>query len=315
MDTMKIVIAGGTGFIGQAMIQRYLLAHHDIIVIGRNQAKIRATFDQKVTAITWKTLKDRAQDIENADVIINLSGAGIGDARWTAERKAEILNSRINPTSALVELCSQWGHNSPPLFNASAVGVYGLEPNSEHGLPPAMDEETPLDFNAHVEDFLDFVGRQWEMTTWPAREAGVRVVNMRFGVVLGKNGGVLSKLKLPFLIGLGGKLGTGKQAFSWVALPDLLRAIDFLLAHPDISGPVNIVAPGCVTQEQFAHALAKTLHRPAVISTPKFMLELAFGQMAEELLLGGQHVVPTRLQKQGFKFEYPDIKSALHASC
>lgn len=312
---MKIVIAGGTGFIGRAMIQRYLLAHHEIIVIGRSQAKIRSIFDQKIKAITWKNLQDHAKDIETADVIINLSGAGIGDARWTAERKAEILNSRINPTTAIVELCSQWGPHSPPLFNASAVGVYGLEPSSENGLPPALDEETALDFNAHVEDFVDFVARQWEMATWPAREAGVRVVNMRFGVVLGKDGGVLSKLKLPFLFGLGGKLGTGKQAFSWVALPDLLRAIDFLLAHPNITGPVNIVAPGCVTQEQFAHALARTLHRPAIIPTPKFMLELAFGQMAEELLLSGQHVVPTLLQKQGFKFEYPDIKSALHTSC
>lgn len=178
-------------------------------------------------------------------------------------------------------------------------------------MPPALDENTTIDFNA-APDFLAKVGRQWEMATFSARDAGVRVVNMRFGVVLGNNGGVLSKLKLPYSLGLGGRLGSGQQPFPWIALPDLLNAIDFIFANKQLQGAINFVAPQSITQQQFSQALATAMHRPALLSTPTFLIKILLGEMGETLLLNGQHVEPRVLLAAGFKFEYPDINSILH---
>lgn len=308
---MKIIVAGGTGFIGQALIKKHLAANHSCVVIGRSEAKINKIFDAKVTAITWEQVPTQGlNEIKTADLIINLAGASIGEKRWTPARKDEILESRITPTRTLAELCAKLGKNSPPLFNASAVGVYGLQPSAPQGLPPAIDERQPTPFE-NPPDFLAEIGTAWELATKSAKEAGVRVVNMRFGVVLGKHGGVLKKLKLPFYFFIGGPIGNGKQPFSWIALIDLLRAIDFVFEHEEISGPVNFVSPNCVTQKQLAKALGKALHRPSFVTTPAFVLELVYGEMAKELLLSGQHVVPGVLQKHDFKFEYPTIDTAL----
>jgi uncharacterized protein (TIGR01777 family) len=311
---MKIIIAGGTGFIGQAMVQYFANKKYQCAIIGRSEKKIKKIFGDKVKAITWEQILAHGSDeIKTADAIINLTGANIGEKRWTEKRKIEIIESRIIPTRILAELCAKLGKNSPPLLNASAVGVYGLQPSVSSGLPPALDETKLLDFETPP-DFLAKIGQEWELATMPAKEAGVRVVNMRFGVVLGKSGGVLTKLKIPFLFFIGGPVGNGQQPFSWVALTDLLRAVEFLLAHPEIVGPVNIVAPQCVTQKELAKALGKALHRPSFMTTPGFILKLVYGQMADELLLRGQHVIPSVLPKYGFKFQYPNIQSALNAT-
>jgi uncharacterized protein (TIGR01777 family) len=303
---MKIMIAGGTGFIGQALVKHFLQQQADITVVGRNIAKIDRLFANSVRSLSWQQLTVYA--VRNVDVIINLSGAGIGDKRWTPARKQEILISRIIPTQTLSRLCAQLKEQSPILLNASAVGVYGLQPTLSYTLPPALSETTPIDFDK-LPDFLAAVGRKWELATHPARDAGVRVVNMRFGVVLGQ-GGVLAKLKLPFLFGFGGVIGTGQQAFSWISLFDLIRAIDFLITQNDIKGAVNLTSPHCVTQKQFAETLARTLHRPSFMLTPACLLTLLFGEMAQALLKG-QHVSPYLLQKAGFQFSHPDIQSAL----
>lgn len=311
---MKIVIAGGTGFIGQALVKHFRAANHQCVVLGRSHEKIKKIFGNTVKAITQKqVLTEGAAEIKTADLLINLAGASIGDKRWSKKRKREILDSRLLPTQRLTAICASLGKNSPPLFNASAIGIYGLQPVTGNVLPTALDERTNIDFNS-APDFLSQVARAWELATQPAKEAGVRVVNLRFGVVLGKNGGVLKKLKLPFLFFIGGPIGSGQQPFSWVAMEDLLRAVDFLFAKPEISGPVNIVAPNCVTQKQLAQALGKVLHRPSFISTPAFILQSLYGEMAKELLLSGQNVYPHILLEKGFQFRYPDITSALRTS-
>lgn len=311
---MKIIIAGGTGFIGQALVKHYLDANTRCVVIGRSRDKIKKIFSSAVTAVSRDQLHEQGlQEIKTADLVINLAGENIGEKRWTAARKQEILNSRIIPTHRIAALCATLGKNSPPLFNASAIGVYGLQQSAPTGLPTALDEQTVLDFN-NPPDFLAEVARAWEMATGPAKSAGVRVVNMRFGVVLGKNGGALKQLKMPFSLFVGGPIGSGKQPFSWIAMTDLVRAIDFVFAQSDISGPVNMVAPQTVTQQQLAQELGKVLHRPSIMPTPAAILKIIFGQMADELLLRGQHVYPSLLLQRGFQFTYPTLGPALAAA-
>lgn len=308
---MKRIIAGGTGFIGQQLVKRWLRENHEIAIIGRSHAKINKIFKDQVQAITWPELmSNSAAILDNTEVIINLTGANIGAQPWTTKRKQEIISSRTESTTQLAEICASLGELSPPLFNASAVGVYGLQTSVANDLPSPLDETTPIDYQ-QAPDFLAEVGHAWELAAMPAKNAGVRVVWMRFGVVLDQHGGVLPRLSLPVKLFLGGPIGSGQQAFSWITLIDLLRAIDFLLQHPTISGPINLVAPHCVTQKQLVKALGKALHRPSFIPTPAFILKLIFGQMAEELLLSGQNVFPKRLLELGFDFQYPDINTAL----
>lgn len=308
---MKRIIAGGTGFIGQHLIKQWLAAQHQIIVIGRSREKISRLFNNKVEAVEWRELTSRAPELlADAQVIVNLTGSNIGAGRWTDVRKQEILQSRVEATRTLAELCAGFGEQSPPLFNANGVGIYGSQAPANNGLPSALDENTVIDHQQST-SFLAEVGRQWELATLSAREAKARVVLMRFGAVLDAKGGALQQLLVPFRLGLGGPLGTGQQAFSWIALKDLGDAIEFLISHPEVSGPVNLVAPECVTQKQFAKTLGKVLHRPAFMPTPEFLIKTIFGQMGEELLLSGQNVYPKRLLELGYKFSYPDIESAL----
>lgn len=195
---MKIVIAGGTGFIGQALVKHYHTVHAQCVIIGRSRDKIKRIFSDSVIAIQHEQLNDQGlQAIKTADLVINLAGENISEKRWTPLRKQQLLDSRLVPTQRIAALCATLGKNSPPLFNASAIGIYGLQSTLSTGLPPALDEQTVLDFN-NSPDFPAKIARAWEMATQSAKNAGVRVVNMRFGVVLGKNGGALKQLKLPF---------------------------------------------------------------------------------------------------------------------
>lgn len=304
---MRITIAGGTGFIGRFLTNHYLQQGHNVTVIGRNVDKIKQTFIDRVQPLNWESVN--TSTLENTGLLINLTGAGIADKRWTLERKKEIVDSRTSATSILAHLCAELGNASPPLFNASAVGIYGIQNPQTIGLPPALDETTSLD--KETQDYASHIVKQWEAVAKPAQEKNVRVVFMRFGVVLGKNGGALAKMTQPFRYFLGGKMGSGRQPFSWVCIVDLCRAIDFLLNHAEIKGPVNIVAPECVTQAQLAATIGRVLNKPSFMITPDFMLKLAFGEMAEELLLNGQHVAPKVLLDNGFTFQYPDLESAL----
>jgi len=311
---MRYIIAGGTGFIGQELIKRWLAAGHQVTVIGRSREKINALFDHKVEAITWLELLDKNGTwLENCNAVINLAGANIGAHRWSPERQQELLQSRIATTQQLAVLCAQLGENSPPLFNANGVGIYGAQQPANAGLLPiAMDEETPFDLH-RPPDFLAKIGRTWEIALEPAIAAQVKVVKMRFGVVLAKTGGALPKLSLPFKLFLGGPLGSGQQPFSWIHLEDLCNAIEFLIDNPNTVHIINLVAPDTVTQKQFATVLGKVLQRPSFFSLPAWILKLMYGKMAEELLLSGQNIYPTKLLHLGFKFKYPTLPAALTA--
>lgn len=303
---MRIVIGGGSGFIGQHLCRHLEARHDEVDIISSSPVEAQKRFTHPKKIYSWNELS--AESLKKYDLIINLAGANIGEKRWTAKRKKEIVDSRVETTRQLVALCCEL--DSPPrLFNTSAIGVYGLQA-LEVTLPPPFDENTPIDFNKYP-DFLSEVARRWEKATWPLKEKGGSVVNMRFAVVMDRSGGVFKKLALPFYVGLGGSMDSGNQPFSWVGLDDLLRAIDFLIAHPEITGPVNIVSPRCLQQKEAAKIIGKILHRPSKIKTPNFILKLAFGQMAEELLLQGQHVKPTRLLQAGFQFTQADLKDAL----
>lgn len=311
MSARHIVIAGGTGFIGRYLVPHFVNKGDVITVIGRSSEKIKRVFNNQVRAVEWQQLKQQGFELfTQTDLIINLTGATIGAKRWSKKRKQEIIKSRTQSSAQLSQWCADCGDQAPMLFNTSAVGVYGSQPESQTGLPPAYDENTPIDYS-HPTDFLSTVGSLWEQATQVAQNAGVRVVLMRFGVVLGKKGGALSPIKLPFYFYIGGRIGSGKQPFSWVCMVDLCNAIEFLYDHREISGPVNIVAPGCVSQANFAKALGRALHKPSFLPTPGIALQLVLGEMATELLLHGQHVIPQRLTQRGFEFQYPDIDSAL----
>lgn len=311
---MKIIIAGGTGFIGQALVKHFLEKKSHVVVIGRTKEKIVKLFDQKITPLIWEELdSDDLHHIKTSDFIINLAGANISEKRWNEAFKNELLNSRLKTTKNLTEICALLGNNSPPLFNASAVSVYGAQHETKEGLPAPIDERETIDFNS-APTFLARIAREWEKTTFVAKDTGARVINMRFGLVLDPSGGFLAKLKMAFSMFLGGPLGTGQQPLSWIALPDLIKAIDFLIVHNKVSGPVNFVAPECVTQKEFAKILGEVLHRPAITPMPESILKMMWGkEMAEELLLQGQNVKPYVLEKNNFQFTYPTLKEALTA--
>lgn len=305
---MQRIIAGGTGLIGQRIVNHWLAQQHSVTVIGRSITHIEEIYANRVTAITWRQLTPEL--FKSAEIVVNLAGANIASKRWTAERKKEVLASRIDTTKQIASLLAKLERDAPPLFNASAVGIYGLQPQFKDQLPPRLDENSPVNWE-HPSDFLSLVGTQWEKAAEPAINQGVRVVFLRFGVVFAKEGGALPKLTLPFKFFLGGPIGTGNQAISWIAIDDVIRAIDFLISKPGIRGPVNIVAPDCVSEKRLSKTIANVIQRPEMFKFPAFLVNLLFGEMGRELLLEGQNVYPSRLLSSGYKFNYSNLLSAL----
>jgi len=287
---MKIVVAGGTGFIGEPLVRRLLARGDDVAVLTRNPAKVRAG-----RPLSW----DRAGDAASADVVINLAGENVGGGRWTESRKKRIVESRVGATSALVEAVNGRPDAGRTFINASAIGYYGLRGDE------TLDETAPAG-----KGFLAEVVKRWEELARRA-EGAARVVILRFGVVLGADGGALGKMLLPFRLGVGGPIGSGRQWMSWVDREDVLRMIEWAIDHQSAGGIYNVTAPNPVTNRDFARALGRALHRPAFMPAPAFALRLAFGEMAGEILLGGQRVVPARATAEGFSFAYPQLEGAL----
>ena len=236
--------------------------------------------------------------LTGTDAFVNLSGANIG-RRWTERRKAEILESRVQATDLLARTVAALEPRPSVLVSSGGVGIYGDRGDE------VLTEESELG-----SAFLADVGRAWEAAAEPAREAGIRVVSFRQGIVLNRRGGALERLLTPFRLGLGGRVGSGRQWWSWVALDDSVAGFRYAL-ESDLAGPVNLAAPNPVTNAQFVKALGRALHRPTVLPAPAFALKAAFGEMADEALLQGQRVLPKRLLEAGFTFAYPDLDSAL----
>ena len=288
---MKIIVAGGTGFIGEPLVGRLIARGHDVAVLTRNPAKVRSG-----RAVPWSSV---ASEVAGAAVVINLAGENVGAGRWTAERKRRIVDSRVGSTRELVEAMRDNPPQRRTFISASAVGYYGLRGDE------LLDESAPAG-----EGFLADVVRQWEEAARGAEKIA-RVVLLRFGVVLASEGGALQKMMLPFRLGVGGPIGSGRQWMSWVDREDVLRAMEWAIDRPEVRGVYNITAPNPVINRDFARALGRALRRPAVLPTPAFALRLIFGQMADEMLLSGQRVAPARATIEGFAFEYPTIDAAL----
>ncbi|MEW5722539.1 MAG: TIGR01777 family oxidoreductase [Thermodesulfobacteriota bacterium] len=294
---MEVFVTGGAGFVGSALVDHLVELGHTVVVLTRSaRARPPAYFKRvegdPIRPGPWQDYAARA------DAAVNLAGASIV-RRWTAKARKEIRDSRVLTTRNLVQAVSREPRPGRVLLSASAVGYYGFrgdEEIDETGLPG--------------DDFLAGVARAWEAEALKAREAGARVGLMRFGVVLGPGGGALSRMIPLFRLGLGGRLGHGRQWFSWIHLADLVRAAAFLLEAQDASGPFNFTAPTPVTNAELTRALARVLKRPAFLPVPAFLMRLALGEFASTLLKG-QRVVPSRLEKSKFGFLYRSIESAV----
>lgn len=298
---MNILISGASGFIGTNLVD-HLAPNHNITVIGRNFNKLQQCFRSDIKKLTFEQLANC--DATNYNLIINLSGSNIGAKRWNQSVKRELIESRTSTNQKLIEwLVKQQAR--PRFFCANAIGIYGAQDISNN----SFDESTSLPLTAG--DFLQKISFAWEQSLQKAIDASIPVTAMRFGVVLKKGCGMLQKLELPFRLGLGSVLGHGNQTLSWIHYQDLLNAIDFLIANPDITGAINITSPIPVSQKEFALSLAQSLERKLLFRTPAWLIKLIFGEMGEYLLLKGQKVLPKRLTEMGFKFLYPNIEKAL----
>jgi len=297
MSQKHILLTGGSGFIGQQLVPTLLSAGHTITVFTRNPKKTSAIFQQQVTTID--NLEGLSAD-DHFDAVINLAGEGIGDRRWTDSVKQQLRDSRLLTTASLVEYFKRANQKPAVFISGSAIGVYGL-----HG-DEKLDEQATGD-----DSFSSKLCRDWEAQAAEAEALGIRCCYLRTGVVLGKNGGALSKMLPPFKMALGGPMGSGQQWMSWVHMDDLVNAIVYALETPSINGPINGTAPNPVTNKAFSKALGAALNRPAIIPMPAFVLKLMMGEMAEELLLSGQRVVPAKLTQSGFEFKYPQLDDAL----
>jgi hypothetical protein len=296
---MKILITGGTGFVGTQLNSRLIQDGHEVTILSRS-AKRSGEVPRGISYLQGDpTQKGPWQEaIKNHDAVINLAGASIF-AKWTEEYKKTIRESRVSTTRNIVEGIEANPTKKITLFSTSAVGYYGFCGDEE------LIEESPPG-----NDFLARMALEWEGEALKAREKGARVVITRFGIVMGEKGGALSQMIPLFKKYIGGPIGSGKQWFSWVHIKDLSEAFAFLLKHPEISGPVNVCAPNPVRNKDLAKALGKVLHRPSFMPAPGFMVKLVLGEFGS-VILEGQRVIPKRLLESGFAFQYPDIDKAL----
>jgi uncharacterized protein (TIGR01777 family) len=300
---MNVLVTGGTGFIGSALVERLAKENHRVLLLSRRPQALRTASQGIVQAVLWdgKTIGSWARRLEGVDAVVNLAGESIGGKRWTRRRKVLLVDSRIEPTRAIVAAIGSVEKKPAVLVNASAVGYYGDVENGDvaETHPPGID-------------FLARLCERWEKEALRAEECGVRVVRMRFGVVLETGGGALKRMIVPFRFFVGGPLGSGRQWFPWVHRDDVIGAITFSLMNPSISGPVNVTAPDVVTMSEFARALGKAMHRPTWVRVPAFVLKVVLGEMAGTVV-SGQRVVSRKLLDAGYTFRYPKLDGALGA--
>ncbi len=298
---MKVVLAGGSGFIGNALIEALLKRGDKVVLLTRGLHDAQQRWDGQVDARLWNG-RDPGPwvlALDGADAVVNLAGESVAGGRWTPERKLALIKSRIDSTRAVIAAISAAAEKPPVLVNASAVGYYGEEPAGEsaEGAPQGKD-------------FLAALCGQWEREALAADKLEVRVVTARFGVVLGPEGGALAKMLTPFKLGFGGTLGTGRQPFPWIHRDDAVGALLFSIADAKLSGPVNLSAPDAKTNAEFTKALGRALRRPTILPAPAFALRLALGEMSS-LLLGGQRATPQKLLERGYEFRHPSLAGAL----
>ena len=293
---MKILISGSHGLVGSALVQSLTTAGQEVVRLVRHSRTVGAP------QIEWHPDKGiiAKEHLEGIDAVVHLAGENIAAGRWTSEKKRAIRESRVNGTTLLSETLATL-RNPPAVFvSASAIGYYGNR-----------GDELLKEDSAPGNDFLAHVCTDWEKATTPAAEKGIRTVLARFGIILAENGGALEKMLTPFRMGIGGRIGSGKQWMSWIALDDVVGAIRFMIHDRFVNGPVNFVAPNPVTNAEFTKTLGNVLSRPTFLPVPAFGARLAFGEMADSLLLASQRVVPAVLQSRDFAFNWPRLELTL----
>ena len=291
---MKILITGGTGFIGQRLIEKRLSAGDDIYCLTRDPEKVQMLFPSEVSALSKLPKPDEIV----VDAVINLAGEPILDKRWSDKRKQQLRGSRIEFTHDLVTWIEQQTNKPKALISGSAIGFYGSQAEG------VLDEES-----SSQPGFTYDLCAEWENAAFQAKEFGLRVCTIRTGIVLGE-GGALAKMIPPFRFGLGGPIGKGSQWMSWIHIDDEIDIIEMLLTHDHLHGSFNLTSPNAVTNKQFSTTLGATLKRPAFMPMPGFVMELLLGEGAE-LLLEGQNVYPKKLLDLGYQFKFADLESAL----
>ena len=293
---MKILMSGSHGLVGEALIKSLTNDGHEIVRLVRRAASASAR------EVEWHPNQGRidAEQLEGFDVVVHLAGENIASGRWTGEKKRAIRESRVKGTSLLSESLARLSRPPSVFLSASAIGYYG-----------DRADELLSEQSAPGDGFLPSVCIEWENATKPAVEKGIRTVNTRFGIILDRNEGALAKMLPPFQMGIGGKVGDGKQWMSWIALDDVVGALKFLMADTSTRGPVNFVAPNAVTNAVFTKVLGRVLSRPTFFPVPAFGARLVFGEMADALLLSSQKVKPEVLQEKGFSYKWPTLEPAL----
>ncbi len=297
---MRVIITGGTGLIGSALAKSLLADGHEVIVLSRNPGSAKIEPGVRIENWTARSGDGWSNLITSDTAIVNLAGAGIGDKRWSDERKKLILESRVNAGAAVVDAIEKAAEKPRVVIQSSAVGYYGT-PGDQ-----VLTEDSPAG-----DDFLADVCKQWEDSTQAVESMGVRRVIIRSGVVLSMDGGALPRMLLPFKLMVGGPIGNGSHWFPWIHIDDEVKAIRFLIENDGAKGVFNVMAPNPLTNGDFTHEVGKIMQKPAVIPVPKLALQLMFGEMAI-MVIDGQRAIPQRLQNQHFEFTYPTIEPALN---
>jgi len=292
---MYIAVTGSSGLIGSALVRFLTKGGHRVTRLVRRSP----VGSDEVQWDSGEGVQDLSR-LEGVDAVVHLAGENIASGRWTSRRKAEIRRSRVEGTRRLCESLARLARPPKVLVSASAIGFYGDRRDE------ILREDTPPGT-----DFLAGVCREWEAATEAASRAGVRVVQVRFGVILSPAGGALKKMLLPFKLGMGGRIGNGAQFMSWITLDDAVGATNHALITGSLVGPVNAVAPAPVTNSEFTRTLARVLRRPALAPMPAFAARLAFGELADALLLSSARVIPTKLEGSGYRFLHLELESAL----
>ncbi len=294
---MKILITGSTGLVGTALIDSLETNGHQVLRL------VRRTPRNAATEIEWHPEQGRVanQDaFEGLDAAVHLAGESVAEGRWTPEKKARIRESRVQGTALLAETLAKLERPPRVFASASAIGIYGNR-----------GDEVLAEESAPGKGFLAGVCCEWEQATAVAEEIGIRVAHLRFGIVLSSKGGALAKLLTPFKLGAGGKIGNGKQWMSWIAIDDVIAAIHKVISADDMNGAVNLVAPNPVTNAELTETLGRVLERPTLLNVPAFAARIAFGEMADALLLSSARVQPVKLLESGYVFKHTQLEGAL----
>jgi uncharacterized protein (TIGR01777 family) len=302
---LKVIITGATGYIGRVLSENLIESGNQVIALSRNKDRSESVLGNKVTCIEWDgtTSSGWANYAEDADVIINLAGANLSSKIWTSSYKKEIWDSRVNSGRAIVQAVVRAKHKPRLVVQASAVGYYGSKGDE------ILDEKS-----LKGSGFLSDVVQAWENSTKDVEAHGARRLIIRSGIVLGKGSKILSLLKIPFKLFVGGYAGSGKQWISWIHLEDEIRIIRFLIDNPQISGKVNLVSPEPVKMKEFAQGIGKIIKRPSWTKAPAFLMRLFLGDMAKETVLASQKIFPKKLLEAGYQFKFPNLEPALAES-